>query len=209
MNELDLLLEELYCKTDDNIGLCLEDYSKLDKTLKSVTKDEIKQLNKDIEKSASAKELYKKYNFNPNRRLTSKEKSNENVKKLLDVFRSQDIDKLKQKRQMSMELADSALRSYDINKDTSKIKMFLQMLAATLGVTIGLILLIPIISGAMIIGTVASVFSSKSSEKGAKDRFNATSLIISILNEAIDEKENNTVKESYNSSIFDRIYNCI
>ena len=211
MNELDLLLEELYWKTDDKVGLCLEDYTKLDKALKSVTRDEIKQLNKGMQRNSSMKELYKKYNFNPNRRLTSKEKSNENVKKLLDVFRQQDISRLKEKRKMSVELADSALKNYDTNKDVSKLKMFLHMLAATLGVTIGLILLIPIISGAMLIGTIASIFSSKSSEESAKERFMATSVIIAILNEAIAEKEQKkSVKESYGySSVFDRIYNNI
>lgn len=103
---------------------------------------------------------------------------------------------------MSIKLADSALINYDTNKDVSKLKMFLQMLAATLGVTIGLIVLIPIISGAMLIGTIGSIFSSKSSEKGAKDRFMATSLILAILNEAIYEKEKTNVSESYNSTIF-------
>ena len=207
MNDLDLLLEEIYYKTDENMGLCLEDYSKLNDVLKSVAKDEMKQMNKDMQRSTSAKALYKKYNFNPNRRLTSKEKSNEYVKKLLDLFRIQDISKLKEKREMSIKLADSALINYDTNKDVSKLKMFLQMLAATLGVTIGLIVLTPIISGAMLIGTIGSIFSSKSSEKGAKDRFMATSLILAILNEAIYEKEKTNVSESYNSTIFNRIYN--
>lgn len=34
MNDLDLLLEEIYYKTDENMGLCLEDYSKLNDVLK-------------------------------------------------------------------------------------------------------------------------------------------------------------------------------
>ena len=204
MHDVDYLLEDFFYNLNDNDVISLESSAKLYNIIESTTDEEIE----DLKYKNSI--LYKKYGFNPDRGLTVKEKSDESVNKILNSFRERDLETLKKIRKMTIKMIDGAINDYEENKVIVKLKRFVKLLAATVGVTLALILLVPVVAGAMTFTNLAQLFRTSSrSEEISKATFQAATITVAALNQVISEKETKSVNESWSdgyTSLSDKIY---